>query len=53
MAISQGYFKILYNEEENFEECYYYSKKLGVSTKDDTLKEHEVSCQVVTNEPDD
>jgi len=49
MAISKGYYKILYNEEENFEECYYYSNKLGVSAKDDILEDHEVSCQIVTN----
>lgn len=49
MAISKGYFKILYNEEENFEECYYYSNKLGVSMKDDVLADHEISCELVTN----
>jgi endonuclease G len=49
MAISKGYYKILYNPEENFEECYYYSNKLGVSMKDDVLEDHLVSCQSVTN----
>jgi len=49
MAISKGYFKILYNAEENFEECYYYSNKLGVSMKDDLLEDHAISCELVTN----
>lgn len=45
MAISKGYYKILYNPQENFEECYYYSNKLGVSMKDNVLTDHLVSCQ--------
>ena len=49
MAISKGYYKILYNQEENYEECFYYSNKLGVSTQDDVLAEHAVSCQSVSN----
>ncbi|CAA6822048.1 MAG: DNA/RNA endonuclease G [uncultured Sulfurovum sp.] len=49
MAISKGYYKILYNYEENYEECFYYSNKLGVSAQNDVLETHAVSCQSVTN----
>ena len=49
MAISKGYYKILYNEDENYEECFYYSNKLGVSADNDVLDEHSVSCAVVSN----
>jgi len=49
MAISKGYYKILYNLDENYEECFYYSNKLGVSAKDDVLEDHAVSCQTVSN----
>ena len=49
MAISKGYYKILYNEEENYEQCFFYSNKLGISADGDVLDEHEVSCAVVKN----
>jgi len=49
MAISKGYYKILYNEEENYEECFYYSNKLGVSADKDVLEDHSVSCATVSN----
>ncbi len=49
MAISKGYYKILYNSDENYEECFYYSNKLGVSTQNDTVEEHLVSCGSVSN----
>ena len=49
MAISKGYYKILYNEEENYEECFYYSNKQGVSADNDVLDNHSVSCAIVSN----
>lgn len=49
IAVSIGYYKILYNEEESFEECYYYSNKLGVSSQNDTVENHRVSCSGVRN----
>jgi endonuclease G len=49
MAVSKGYYKILYNEEENYEECFYYSNKQGVSADNDVLDEHSVSCAIVSN----
>jgi len=49
MAISKGYYKVLYNAEENYEECFYYSNKLGVSADNDVLEEHAVSCATVSN----
>ena len=49
MAISKGYYKVLYNREENYEECFYYSNKLGVSADNDVLEDHAVSCATVSN----
>ncbi len=49
MAISKGYYKILYNESDSYEECFYYSNKLGVSTTSDTVEQHKVECSTVTN----
>jgi len=49
MAISKGYYKVLYNKNENYEECFYYSNKLGVSANGDSIGKHKVSCANVTN----
>jgi endonuclease G len=49
MAISKGYYKVLYNENENYEECFYYDNKLGVSTSGDTVEKHKVLCGEVGN----
>jgi len=49
MAISKGYYKILYNEDENYEECFYYSNKLGISADNDVLVNHAVACKMVSN----
>jgi endonuclease G len=49
MAISKGYYKILYNKEENYEECFYYSNKQGISASNDILEDHSVSCAIVSN----
>jgi len=49
MAISKGYFKILYNTSKNYEECFYYSNKLGVSALNDKVEDHIVSCSTATN----
>ncbi len=49
MAISKGYYKILYNEDEEYEACFYYSNKLGVVATDDVVLEHQVACSTVSN----
>ena len=49
MAISKGYYKILSNEAEEYEECFYYSNKLGVSSDNDELINHKVTCSSVSN----
>jgi len=47
MAVSRGFYKVLYNDKENFEECFYYSNRLNVSSKDDTIKKHYIACDEV------
>lgn len=49
MAISKGYYKVLYNKNDSYEECFYYSNKLGVSSRNDTVQEHKISCSEVKN----
>ena len=48
MAISKGYYKVLYNANEEYEECFYYDNKLGVSSLDDTPTKHLVECDSVS-----
>ena len=48
MAISKGYYKILYNANEEYEECFYYDNKLGVSSSNDNLTKHLVECSEVS-----
>ena len=47
IAVSTGYYKILYNEDEAYEECFYYENNLTASSKGDTPLKHKVSCQEV------
>ena len=49
MAISKGYYKVLYNKTENYKECFYYDNKLGISTNGDTVEKHKVLCDSVSN----
>jgi len=48
MAISKGYYKILYNANENYEECFYYSNQLGISSLNDTPTKHLIDCSIVS-----
>jgi len=48
IAVSKGFYKVLYNEDNNYEECYYYANTLNVSSQGDTLLAHKVDCSSVT-----
>ncbi len=47
MAVSRGFYKILYNNEENYKECFYYSNRLNVSSRDDNISKHNINCDTV------
>ena len=47
IAVSKGFFKLLYNEDENFEECYYYANKEYDEKIKDKLAYHLVECSTV------
>jgi hypothetical protein len=47
MAISTGYYKILYNMEESYEECFYYKNDLNINEKNDNLSSHRVKCSEI------
>ena len=47
MAVSRGFYKVLYNHNENYEECFYYANKLNLTSRDDYVSKHSVSCDTV------
>ena len=47
IAVSYGFYKVLYNNNENYEQCYYYANKDNNSSND-KLSLHEVNCDSVS-----
>ena len=48
MSVSRGFYKVLYNDDKEYKECFYYSNRLNVSSKDDTIDKHDVNCKEVS-----
>ena len=48
MAVSLGYYKVLYNKEEEYKECFYYSNNLNITSRDDNISKHIVDCDTVS-----
>ena len=47
IAISKGFYKVLYNNSESYKECYYYSNETNEKSSD-TLISHKVDCDTVS-----
>ena len=47
IAISVGYYKILFNHDKEYEECFYYANDSSINPKNDKLKKHKVSCSSI------
>jgi len=47
IAISEGFYKVLYNKDQNFTRCLYYKNDNNITTSEDNLKDHVVDCKVV------
>ncbi|MBU1684561.1 DNA/RNA non-specific endonuclease [Patescibacteria group bacterium] len=47
IAVSLGYYKILFNEDKDFEACYYYANDAILQSYSDKLEEHKVDCSSV------
>jgi len=47
IMIPTGYWRIYYNNEANFEKCFYYENVLKVDYKKDKLKDHLVDCSSI------
>ncbi len=44
VVIPTGFYRIYYNNDRNFEKCFYYANVLDVDYKHDKLKDHIVNC---------
>lgn len=49
IAVPTGFYKILYNNDQNYSKCLYYKNDNNINTKEDRLKQHEVECSTLTN----
>ena len=48
MAVSRGFYKVLYNSDEDYKECFYYANKLNLSSRDDNIDKHKIECDEVS-----
>jgi len=48
MAVPDGYYKVLYNEDQNYTKCLYYKNDNNITTSSDKLRDHEVECSTVS-----
>ena len=48
MAVSRGFYKVLYNHEQNYKECFYYANKLNLTSRDDNVSKHDINCNEVS-----
>ena len=51
IAIPQGFYKVLWNKEKNFERCFYYENDISSYPKKDKLKKHLIECSLIEENP--
>lgn len=44
IAVADGFYKILYNQDDDFKKCFYYKNNLRAKAKGDKLKHHVIDC---------
>jgi endonuclease G len=44
IAVPVGYYKILFNHDQNYTKCLYYENDNNITTSEDNLKDHVVEC---------
>ncbi len=47
IAVPVGFYKVLYNKDQNFTRCLYYKNDNNIDTSKDKLKNHVVNCKTV------
>jgi endonuclease G len=45
VAVPKAFWKMIFNKEKNYERCFYYENIIGLKTKGDKLRDHEVECK--------
>lgn len=48
IAVPDAFWKMIYNDKENYKKCFYYENDNDINTKEDKLKSHIVDCSVLT-----
>ena len=48
IAVSNGFYKVLYNDDESYKECYYYANEPNANSSSDVLASHKVNCDTVS-----
>jgi len=48
IAVPIGFYKVLYNKNQDYQKCLYYENSNDIDTSNDRLKEHEVECSTVS-----
>jgi endonuclease G len=48
IAVPDGYWKMIYNDEQGFKKCFYYPNDISKSTTKDKLRNHQVECRNLT-----
>jgi len=47
IAIPSGFWKMIYNDGENYKKCFYYENNNLIDVKSDKLKSHQVDCNTL------
>jgi endonuclease G len=47
IAIPEGFYKILYNKDKDFERCFYYKNDASSYQKKEKLKKHIIECSLI------
>lgn len=47
IAIPEGFYKVLYNKEKDFERCFYYKNDASTYKKKEKLKKHIIECSMI------
>jgi len=49
IAVSEGFYKVLYNEDDDYEECFYYANKPNDNSLSDKRETHLIDCTMIVN----
>jgi len=47
VAVPEGFYKVLYNDEKGFKRCFYYRNEIAPDVREDKLRNHLVDCDRV------